>query len=144
MPGPVSRTDTWNEPLLASALIATSPVSVNLMALPTRLIRTCVKPRSFRRHVQNVDRLSCIDGTINAGRYSTLEDRRLTTELSKVRGCVMHCDALVGIAFPKQHVAKCRLANAGRVLQDCIKNRLQIAGGTADDLKHFRCGRLLL
>src|SRR5215470_4201196 len=45
MPGPVSRTDTWNEPLLASALMATSPVSVNLMALPTRLIRTWVKRR---------------------------------------------------------------------------------------------------
>ena len=41
MPGPVSRTDTWNEPLFASALMATSPASVNLMALPTRLIRTC-------------------------------------------------------------------------------------------------------
>src|SRR6516164_4633116 len=45
MPGPVSRTDTWNEPLCASALMATSPASVNLMALPTRLIRTCVKRR---------------------------------------------------------------------------------------------------
>src|SRR5271166_193159 len=45
MPGPVSRTDTWNEPLFASALMATSPASVNLMALPTRLIRTCVKRR---------------------------------------------------------------------------------------------------
>ena len=40
-----SRTDTWNEPLFASALMATSPASVNLMALPTRLIRTCVKRR---------------------------------------------------------------------------------------------------
>src|SRR5215472_16211248 len=45
MPGPVSRTDTKNEPLFASALMATSPVSVNLMALPTRLIRTWVKRR---------------------------------------------------------------------------------------------------
>ena len=25
MPGPVSRTDTWNEPLFASTLMATSP-----------------------------------------------------------------------------------------------------------------------
>src|SRR6516225_1762156 len=45
MPGPVSRTDTQNEPLLASASMATSPASVNLMALPTRLIRTCAKRR---------------------------------------------------------------------------------------------------
>src|SRR6516225_4685016 len=36
MPGPVSRTDTWKEPLFASALMATSPASVNLIALPTR------------------------------------------------------------------------------------------------------------
>src|SRR5262249_27604521 len=49
MPGPVSRTDTQNEPSFASALIATSPVSVNLMALPTRLIRTCVKRRPSPR-----------------------------------------------------------------------------------------------
>src|SRR5262249_5637720 len=49
MPGPVSRTDTWNEPLLASALMATSPASVNLMALPTRLIRTCVNRRPSPR-----------------------------------------------------------------------------------------------
>src|SRR5262249_41433019 len=35
----------WNEPLFASALMATSPVSVNLMALPTKLISTCVKRR---------------------------------------------------------------------------------------------------
>src|SRR5262249_19024003 len=49
MPGPVSRTDTWNEPLFASALMATSPASVNLMALPTRLISTCVKRRSSAR-----------------------------------------------------------------------------------------------
>src|SRR5262249_14327424 len=45
MPGPVSRTDTKNEPLFASALMATSPPSVNLMALPTRLISTWVKRR---------------------------------------------------------------------------------------------------
>src|SRR6516225_4774887 len=45
MPGPVSRTDIWNEPLFASALMAISPASVNLMAFPTRLIRTCVSRR---------------------------------------------------------------------------------------------------
>src|SRR5262249_17320277 len=49
MPGPVSRTDTWNEPLFASALMAISPASVNLMALPTRLISTCVKRRPSAR-----------------------------------------------------------------------------------------------
>jgi hypothetical protein len=49
MPGPVSRTATWNEPLLAVALIATSPWSVNLIALPTRLSSTCVMRRSSPR-----------------------------------------------------------------------------------------------
>src|SRR5690349_20091462 len=49
MPGPVSRTETWNAPLFASALMATSPASVNLIALPTRLIRTCVKRRPSPR-----------------------------------------------------------------------------------------------
>ena len=45
----MSRTDSSNEPLSASALIATSPASVNLMALPTRLSRTCVSRRSCPR-----------------------------------------------------------------------------------------------
>ena len=49
MPGPVSRTATVNEPLAAKALIATSPVSVNLIALPTRLSSTCVSLRSSPR-----------------------------------------------------------------------------------------------
>src|SRR5262249_34015974 len=49
MPGPVSRTDTWNEPLFASALMPISPASVNLIALPTKLIRTWVKRRPSPR-----------------------------------------------------------------------------------------------
>src|SRR5215475_4648425 len=49
MPGPVSRTETWNAPLFASALMATSPASVNLIALPTRLISTCVRRRPSPR-----------------------------------------------------------------------------------------------
>ena len=49
MPGPVSRTATLNEPLAADALITTSPWSVNLMALPTRLSSTCVSRRSSPR-----------------------------------------------------------------------------------------------
>src|SRR5262249_50307962 len=45
MPGPVSHTATLNEPLVAEARIATSPWSVNLIALPTRLRSTCVMRR---------------------------------------------------------------------------------------------------
>src|SRR5581483_7668607 len=41
MPGPVSRTVTMKRPFSASARIATSPASVNLMALPARLSKTC-------------------------------------------------------------------------------------------------------
>lgn len=33
MPGPVSRTDGWNEPSVAAALMTTSPASVNLMGI---------------------------------------------------------------------------------------------------------------
>src|SRR6266487_1527142 len=40
IPGPVSQTATVNTPSVAEAWIATSPLSVNLMALPTRLSRT--------------------------------------------------------------------------------------------------------
>jgi hypothetical protein len=46
MPGPVSRTATLNEPLAGATLIATSPASVNLIALPTRLSSTWVSLRS--------------------------------------------------------------------------------------------------
>src|SRR5262252_2729824 len=46
MPGPVSRTATVKDPFSAVALIATSPLSVNLMALPTRLSSTCARRRS--------------------------------------------------------------------------------------------------
>src|SRR5215510_12683604 len=45
MPGPVSHTATVNAPSVASARIATSPLSVNLMALPTRLSSTCESRR---------------------------------------------------------------------------------------------------
>src|SRR5215510_12071799 len=43
MPGPVSVTLTLKWPSTALAVTHTSPVSVNLMALPTRLRRTCVR-----------------------------------------------------------------------------------------------------
>jgi hypothetical protein len=37
MPGPVSRTDRWNDPSVALAAMTTSPASVNLMALPDEI-----------------------------------------------------------------------------------------------------------
>jgi hypothetical protein len=46
IPGPVSATRTANSPLDAATAIATAPVSVNLIALPTRFSSTCVIRRS--------------------------------------------------------------------------------------------------
>src|SRR5262245_59476507 len=46
MPGPESHTATVTDPLAADAWTATSPLSVNLIALPTRLSRTCAMRRS--------------------------------------------------------------------------------------------------
>ena len=46
MPGPVSATDTTNAPPELTTRTATSPFSVNLIALPTRLSSTCVIRRS--------------------------------------------------------------------------------------------------
>src|SRR5215467_10070313 len=49
MPGPVSVTDTAKCPFRAPAAMPTSPASVNLMALPTRLSSTCVRRCSSPR-----------------------------------------------------------------------------------------------
>src|SRR5499426_2862774 len=51
MPGPVSVTETAKLPLRAPAAMLTSPASVNLMALPTRLSRTCVRRCSSPRPI---------------------------------------------------------------------------------------------
>src|SRR5262249_36121654 len=61
IPGPVSLTETWNAPLFASALMAISPASVNLIALPTRLIRTCVKRRPSPRPEGNCGATSTLN-----------------------------------------------------------------------------------
>jgi hypothetical protein len=49
IPGPVSWEATANEPSSALTLIVTSPESVNLIPLPTRLSRTCVRRRPSPR-----------------------------------------------------------------------------------------------
>ena len=51
MPGPVSRTAMSKKPSAAPAAISTEPLSVNLMALPTRLSSTCVSRRSSPRPI---------------------------------------------------------------------------------------------
>ena len=58
MPGPVSVTATVKWPFTAVAVMRTSPVSVNLIALPTRLrstwVRRCSSPRPTGRRLGNV------------------------------------------------------------------------------------------
>src|SRR5262249_32108767 len=51
IPGPESVTETAKWPFRAPAAILTSPASVNLMALPTRLSRTCVRRCSSPRPI---------------------------------------------------------------------------------------------
>src|SRR5262249_45429841 len=51
MPGPVSVTETVKWPFRAPAAMRTSPASVNLMALPTRLSSTCVRRCSSPRPI---------------------------------------------------------------------------------------------
>ena len=46
MPGPVSDTETMNQPSAATAFTTTSPTSENLMAFPTRFSSTWVMRRS--------------------------------------------------------------------------------------------------
>src|SRR6516162_9378986 len=98
----------------------------------------------FCRHVQNVARLPRINDTINVRCYPAPKDRCVFAKFLKFRRCVMHCDALVCITFAKQHVAKCRLANAGRVLQHSVEYRCKVTGRAADNAQHFRRRRLLL
>ena len=58
MPGPVSVTLTAKWPFAALAVTRTSPASVNLMALPTRLsstwVRRCSSPRPIGRRLGNL------------------------------------------------------------------------------------------
>src|SRR5262249_13297368 len=49
MQGPVSRTETRNEPLFHCALMANSPVSVTLIAVQRRMVRTWAKRRQSSR-----------------------------------------------------------------------------------------------
>src|SRR3954469_18559503 len=51
MPGPVSRTAMSKKPSAAPAAISTEPLSVNLIALPTRLSSTWVRRRSSPRPI---------------------------------------------------------------------------------------------
>src|SRR6266566_4675640 len=75
MPGPVSHTATVNAPLVTDALIATSPLSVNLMALPTRLSSTWERRRSSPRPVGRPGATSALKAKrFSAARGSTAYD----------------------------------------------------------------------
>src|SRR5215813_11986153 len=70
IPGPVSRTATVNVPFAAAAVILTSPASVNLMALPTRLSSTWVSFRSSPRAAGSCGAMS----TLSAIPFSLASD----------------------------------------------------------------------
>src|SRR6516162_2816552 len=79
MPGPVSVTETAKWPFRAPAAMLTSPASVNLMALPTRLSSTCVRRCSSPRptgsdlstDVVSVSFLFCASDSVAARTVST-------------------------------------------------------------------------
>ena len=56
----------------------------------------------------------------------------------------MHRHEAEGIAFTQIHGAEFGLADARRVLQHGVENRLEFARRTADDLEHLDGRRLLL
>ena len=71
--------------------------------------------------------------------------RRYTpAKLSESGRCVMRRDEVQSFAIPAKYMTKLGVANPNCILKHGCKHRLQIAGGAADDLKHFRRGRLLL
>jgi hypothetical protein len=45
----------------------------------------------------------------------------------------MQGDTPVRVALAKQHGTKSYLANAGRLFQDGVKDRIQVASGSADE-----------
>src|SRR5262245_16198971 len=79
IPGPVSVTETAKRPLRAPAAMLTSPASVNLMALPTRLsstwVRRCSSPRptgsDLSTEVVSVSFLFCASDSVAARTVST-------------------------------------------------------------------------
>src|SRR5215475_2806966 len=79
IPGPVSLTLTVKWPLTAPAAMRTSPESVNLMALPTRLsstwVRRCSSPRpmgrDFATSVFRASFLLCANDSVAARTVST-------------------------------------------------------------------------
>src|SRR5262245_28893176 len=107
-----------NTPIGSVSLsIGTTKKSPSAAELGDRLIRV------LRRHVENVDYLSRIDGTIDApGRHAASEDRSFVAEVRKGLRRVMQCDTSVFISVPKQHRTKYCLANASRILQHGVED----------------------
>src|SRR6266700_6059938 len=84
MPGPVSHTATVNAPFVADARIATSPLSVNLMALPTRLSRTWESRLSSPRPAGRSGATSAVKASrFSAASGSTADTTPCTRSLSE-------------------------------------------------------------
>src|SRR5262245_3178214 len=82
IPGPVSATLTLNWPLTAPAVTRTSPASVNLMALPTRLSSTCVRRCSSPRPTGKDLATSVFSASFLLWASDSVTDRTVSTTLS--------------------------------------------------------------
>ena len=56
----------------------------------------------------------------------------------------MRRNEVQGVAFPSVDIPKCGVTDADCLLQHGCKHPLKITGGTTNNLKHVRCGSLLL
>jgi hypothetical protein len=68
----------------------------------------------------------------------------LPKEIRQGRRRVDHCHGVESLAVEPEHGPELRVADARRILQHCLEDRLQLARRTRDDLQHLRrCGLLL-
>src|SRR5262250_3087362 len=92
MPGPVSVTLTLNWPLTALAVTRTSPQSVNLMALPTRLSSTCVRRCSSPRPMGSDLATSVLSASFLFCARDSVAERTVSTTLSIAYSDVFSCE----------------------------------------------------
>ena len=65
-------------------------------------------------------------------------------EISEGGGRIVRRNEVQGVAFPSVDIPKCGVTDADCLLQHGCKHPLKITGGTTNNLKHVRCGSLLL
>src|SRR5262249_25516482 len=100
----------------------------------------------LKRHdICDVSDLFCGGSTTNRRVRRRLKPQLTPARLDVCRWCVAsssNCTETVAIA--KVQCTELRFANARGVREHSVKDRLQLARRTGDDLQHLRCRRLLL